>query len=290
MVVPFPPGGTSDSVARLLAKGMGDRLGQPVIVENKGGGGTIIGTDSVARSAPDGYTLLWMTPPFAINHTLYKKLPYKTLEDITVVADIVEVPLVLIVRNDSKLQSIADIVDVSRKEPGKLTYASSGIGGTPHLATSMFASAKNIAFTHVPYQGSSPAVMAMLGGQTDMVFDTLFLTYPQVTAGKARALAQTGAQRSELLPDVPTMAEAGLPGYQATSWMSLGAPSGIPASILRRLSEAARDTVASTSFSQPLVQQGVVMVKRSQADAQARVSQEVAKWGEIVHQSGATAQ
>lgn len=288
LVVPFPAGGTSDSVARLLAKGMGERLGQPIVVENKGGGGTIIGTDAVARSSPDGYTLLWMTPPFAINDTLYKKIPYKTLEDFTMVVDVVEAPVVIIVRKDSPLKSVNDIVEISKKEPGKLTYASSGVGGTPHLATAMFTNMKNIKMTHVPYQGSAPAVMSTLAGQTDLVFDTIFLAMQQINAGKARALAQAGKIRSKFLADIPTLEEAGWPGYEATSWMSVGAPAGTPREIIDILHKAAQETINSADFQKPLMDQGLVIVNKGPDVANKRVKQEVAKWGEIVRQSGAT--
>jgi tripartite-type tricarboxylate transporter receptor subunit TctC len=206
------------------------------------------------------------------------------------VTDVVQAPLVLIVRSDSPFHSVSDVVNAAHKEPGKLSYSSSGIGGSPHLATVMFSSMENIKLNHVPYQGSAPSVMSMLSGQTDMVFDTLFLTYPQVKAGKARALAQTGAKRSPLLPDVPTMGEAGLKGYEATSWLSLAVPANTPVDVIQKINLAANEVMKTSAFADPLVDQGMVIVGNTPAEAAAHLRREVTKWSAVVHELGAKAQ
>ncbi|OZI72630.1 Bug family tripartite tricarboxylate transporter substrate binding protein [Bordetella genomosp. 2] len=288
LVVPFPPGGTSDTVARVLAKGMGERLGQSVIVYNQGGGGTIIGTEAVARSAPDGYTLLWMTTPFAINHTLFAKRPYDTFEDFIPVVDVISVPLVLIVPSNSPAKTLQDLIAMAKKAPGKVAYGSSGPGGSPHLATAMFASKAGLQLNHIPYKGSAPAVMDLVAGQTDFVIDTLFLTRSQIEAGKARALAQTGAARSPLLPDVPTMREAGLDDYEASSWLSLAAPAGTPETIVSRLNATANEVLQDDAVRRSLEDQGLVIAGGSPERARTHLRAEVERWGQAVRDSGAT--
>ncbi|WP_407848628.1 tripartite tricarboxylate transporter substrate binding protein [Bordetella petrii] len=288
LVVPFPPGGTSDTVARVLAKGMGERLGQSVIVYNQGGGGTIIGTEAVARSAADGYTLLWMTTPFAINHTLFAKRPYDTFKDFVPVVDVISVPLVLIVPSNSPAKTLQDLIAMAKKAPGKVAYGSSGPGGSPHLATAMFASKAGLQLNHIPYKGSAPAVMDLVAGQTDFVIDTLFLTRPQIEAGKARALAQTGAARSPLLPDVPTMREAGLSDYEASSWLSLAAPAGTPEAIVSRLNATANEVLQDDAVRRSLEEQGLVIAGGSPERARTHLRAEVERWGQAVRDSGAT--
>ena len=289
IVVPFPPGGSSDSVARLLGAGMSQKLGQPVLVDNRGGAGTIIGTDLVAKSPADGYTMLWMATPFAINKTLFKSLPYDTFKDYTPLIDCVAIPLVLVVHPGSPYKTVAELFAGAKKTPGKLSYGSSGLGGSPHLATEMFASGAGIKLVHVPYKGSAPAVQDLLAGQTDLVFDTLFLTLPQIKAGKARALAQTGKTRSPLLPDVPTMAEAGLAGYEATSWLSLALPSGTPADVVAKLNSVAHEVLTAPELRASLLQQGAVVIADTPQEAAARLKVEVERWGKAVRESGATA-
>ncbi len=289
IVVPFPPGGSSDSVARLLANGMKDKLGQPVIVENKAGAGTIIGTEAVARSPADGYTMLWMTTPFAINESLYKQRPYDTFKDFTPLIDVVSNPLVMIVNPKSPANTVKELIALAKKAPGKLSYGSSGNGGSPHLAMEMFKAAAGVDIKHIPYKGSAPAVTDLIGGQTDVVIDTLFLTAPQVTGGKARALAQTGPTRSKLLPDVPTMREAGLAGYEATSWLSLAVPAGTPAAIVSRLNAAANEALQTPAIRDQLVKQGMEVHGGTPDEAAQHLRAEVERWGKAIAASGAKA-
>jgi len=290
LVVPFPPGGTSDSLARVLAKGMSEKLGQPIIVDNRGGGGTVIGTEAVLRAPADGYTLMWATTPLAINDSLLPKLPYDTLKDVVPVVTVAQVPLVLIVPADSPLRTLADLIAKAKAQPGTLTYGSSGNGGSPHLATAMLSSMAEIDLVHIPYKGSAPSVLGLIAGQTDLAFDTLFLTLPQVQSGKARALAQSSDTLSPLLPDVPTVAEAGLKGYKATSWFMLAVRTGTPAEIVERLNKVANEVLADPDLRKDLARQGLQVAGGSIEEAGQHLRGEIEKWGKIVRASGAQAQ
>ncbi|WP_326541103.1 tripartite tricarboxylate transporter substrate binding protein [Pseudorhodoferax sp.] len=287
IIVPFPPGGSSDTIARLLANGMKDKLGQPVLVENKPGAGTIIGTDMVAKGAADGYTLLWMTTPFAINATLFKQLPYDPIKDFTPVSLVTTGPLALIVHPTSPYKTVGELVAAAKKQPGKLTYGSSGNGGSPHLTSEMFKSVAGFDAVHVPYKGSAPSVQDLIAGQTSFVFDTVFLTAPFVQAGRARALAVTGRARAATLPDVPTMVEAGVPGFVATSWLGLAAPSQTPKDVVARLSAAADEVLRNPDIRASLTKQGMDPAGGSPEDAARHVAAEIAWWGKAVRDSGA---
>lgn len=287
IIVPFPPGGSSDTVARVLAAGMKDKLGQTVLVENKGGAGTVIGTEMVAKSPGDGTTLLWMATPFAINATLFKQLPYDTLKDFTPVIVATTGPLALIVHPSSPYRTVGDLVAAAKKNPGQLTYGSSGNGGSPHLATEMFKHVAGFTAVHVPYKGSAPAVQDLIAGQTSFVFDTVFLTAPFVQAGKARALAQTGRTRAAALPDVPTMVEAGVPNFVATSWLGLAAPSSTPKAVVARINAAANEVLRQPDVLSSLARQGMEPAGGSPEDAARHLKAEIAWWGKAVQDSGA---
>lgn len=287
LIVPFPPGGTADVIARLIAGNLKDTLGQPVIVDNKGGGGTIIGTDFVAKSPADGYTLLWATTPFAINHSLYPNRPYDTFRDFVSVVDVVSMPLVLIVPPSSPAKSVRELVDLSKKSPGTLSYGSSGNGGSPHLAMELFKSASGADIRHVPYRGSAPALTDLLGGQTDAMMDTVFLVTPHVHSGKARALAQTGIRRSSYLPDVPTMREAGFPGYEVGSWLGIAAPAHTPAQTVHKLNAAVNEVLKSPAIRAELEKQGLEIIAGTPEDAARHLKSEVENFAKVVQSSGA---
>ena len=240
LIVPFPPGGSSDYMGRVVANGLKDELGQTAIIENKGGAGTLLGTEAVARADPDGYTLLATATPFAINATLVKTVNFDTVKSFDPVVFTGAIPLVLLVNEKSPWRSLNDLVEAAKAKPGVYTYGSSGNGGSPHLATSMIEAATGIQLMHIPYKGSAPAVADLLAGQTDLVIDTVFLGAPHVKSGRLRALAQLGPQRSVLLPDVPTMQELGYKDFSAVSWFGIFAPAGTPPAIQTAIADAYR--------------------------------------------------
>lgn len=288
IVVPFPAGGGSDIVARLMAKGMQANLGQPVLIENKGGAGTVIGTEAVAKSPGDGYTMLWMATPFYINATLVKKLPYDTLTDLTPVVDIVSGPLALVVNPSSPWKTLEDLVSAAKQAPGKLSYGSSGSGGSPHIATEMLAVAAGAKFTHVPYRGSAPAMNDLLAGQTQFQLDTITLLKPHIDAGKLRALAITGKKRDASLPNVPTISESGYAGFEALSSMSLAVPSSTPPDIVKRLNAAAMHALADKETRESLNSRGWDIIGNSADEARQRLTTEIERWGKAVRASGAS--
>ncbi|WP_454873947.1 tripartite tricarboxylate transporter substrate binding protein [Paraburkholderia xenovorans] len=288
MIVPFVPGGASDNLARALAAELTRKLGQNAIIENKPGAGTVIGSQYVAHAEPDGYTLLWATAPLAINASLMKHLPYDTLKDLVAVVDVASSPEVLVVSKSRNISTLAQLIDSAKKNPGKLTYGSSGIGGSPHLATVMFANDADIKLTHVPYQGSAPAVTAAMSGQVDMVIDTFLTCLPGITAGTLVPLAQTETKRSSLLPNVPTMQEAGMKGYQASAWFSLLAPSRVPKPIIEKLNKAVNEIIQQPKFQQLFAKQGIDMVGGTADAAEAHLRGEVKRWQTAVKESGAS--
>ncbi|CAG2153232.1 tripartite tricarboxylate transporter substrate binding protein [Cupriavidus numazuensis] len=288
VVVPFPAGGTTDQVARIVTGKMRDQLGQPLIIDNKGGAGTVIGTHDVVHSAPDGYTLLWTATPLAINASLVRKLPFDTVRDLTMVGNVAAVPLVLIVPPSSPYKTIQSLVLAARAKPNSLSYGSSGVGGSAHLATAMFLADAGIKMNHVPYKGSAPAVNDLISGHVDAMFDTLFLTRPYVEAGKARALAQTGAIRSPLLPDVPTLQESGYKNFVVESWHVVAVPAATPPAIVQKLNVALVAALQSQDVRDALVKQGLDIRSNSPAEANRYFKSEVARWAKAVSTSGAT--
>ncbi|MDF3883023.1 tripartite tricarboxylate transporter substrate binding protein [Cupriavidus basilensis] len=288
VIVPFPAGGTTDQVARIVAGKMREQLGQPLIVDNKGGAGTVIGTQDVAHSPPDGYTLLWTATPLAINASLVKKLPFDTLRDLTMVGNVAAVPLVLIVPPSSPYKTVQSLIQAARDKPNSLSYGSSGVGGSAHLATAMFLSDAGIRMNHVPYKGSAPAVSDLIGGHVDVVFDTLFLTRPYIQAGKARALAQTGSARSPLLPDVPTLQEAGYKNLVVESWHVVAAPAATPPAVVQKLNAALVVALRTQEVKDALVKQGLDIRANTPAEANRYFKSEVDRWAKAVSASGAS--
>lgn len=285
LVVPFPPGGSSDNAARIVANGLAQKLGKPVIVENRGGAGTVPGTQSVASSEPDGYTLLLASTPLAINQTLYSRFPV-AFRDIVPVSVVASIPLVMIVHPSSKANTVSELIQLAKNRNGELTYGSSGNGGSPQLSMEMFQRATGTKFVHVPYKGSAPAVLDLVAGQTDVVVDTVFTTKPQVEAGKARALAQLGAIRSKLLPNVPTLQEQGLAGFDVSSWFLLAAPGKTPPAILDKLNVAVSEMLASKAVQETLDKQGFDPIGGSREDAEKFLRQQIERFGAAVKSAG----
>jgi tripartite-type tricarboxylate transporter receptor subunit TctC len=289
IIVPFAPGGGTDAITRALGTGLSQALGQPVIVDNKPGAGTIIGSDAVAKSAPDGYTLVMATFAHAVNPSLQPKMPYDTDKAFAPVALIGISPNVLVVRADQPYKTVADVLAAARARPGKLTFASQGNGTSAHLAGELFKSLAKVDITHVPYRGAGPAMTDLLGGQVDMMFATAAAARPFVSAGKMRALAVTTAQRSPAYADVPTLAEAGVAGYAAESWYGLYAAAGTPKDVIARLNDAVRRAVKVEAFVKQTQQEGLALKVGAPEELDRYVRAEEARWRKVVKDANITA-
>jgi tripartite-type tricarboxylate transporter receptor subunit TctC len=288
LVVPFAAGGGTDVIARVLGAGIGAELHQSVIVENKPGAGTIIGSDYVAKSAPDGYTLLMATFAHAVNPSLQPKLPYDQAKAFAPLSLVGRSPNVLVVRSDRDFKSVADVLAFARANPGKLSYGSFGNGTSAHLAGELFKRLAKVDLTHVPYRGSAPALTDLLGGQIDLMFTTAASVAPYVASGKLRALAVTSPQRSPAMPSVPTVAESGVPGYVAESWYGLYAPAGTPADVVARLNAAIRKSAASETFRKRIADEGIVVIASPPEELARYVAAEEARWGQLVREAHIT--
>lgn len=286
LVVPFPAGGGTDVMARALAEGLQRELAQTVIVENKAGAGTVIGNDLVAKSPPDGHTLLLTTSAIAIVPSLYPKLPYASATALVPVILLGVAPNVAVVRADSPIRSARDLLVQAQAHPGRLTYGSAGNGTTTHLAAELLKRMGRLSVTHVPYRGASPAITDLLAGQVDLMFGTLPSVAPFIKSGKLRALAVTGAVRSPLLPDVPTFAEAGVPGYAADVLYGVFTTGGTPAAVIDRLSAAARIASRSEGFQRRAEAEGLVLTPQPPAEAARLQQAEEAKWRQLIQAAG----
>lgn len=288
LVVPYPPGGPTDIVARVVAQGLGDELKQTIIVDNRSGAGGNIGADMVAKAAPDGYMLLLATTAHAINMSLFKNLNYDTRKSFAPVTLLTSGPLVIVTRPDLPANNVRELIALAKSTPGKLTFASSGNGQSTHLAAELFGAMAGVRMVHVPYRGSAPALTDVMGGQADIMFDTMLSSMPYVNGGKLKALAVTGAASSPAAPNVPTVAEAGLPGYEATAWNGLLAPAGTPASVVERLNSALQKVLGRADIQQKFAAQGFAPAWKTPADTARFLDVEVEKWAGVVKTSGAT--
>ena len=288
MVVPLSPGGFADVPGRILAARLSSSLGYNVFVENRPGAGGTIGADFVAKSAPDGYTLLFTGTPHVISAWVYKKLPYDPLKDFEPVALVASGPYVLVVNPQLPVHSIRELIAAAKAQPGKIDYASSGNGSAQHLVSALFASMAGIELNHVPYKGSGPAMQDLLGGQVKVSFAGIPNVLPHVKAGRLRALAVSTPQRSPDLPDVPTAAEAGVPGYQATLWLNLAAPAGTPGEIVQRLYAETAKALQDAELQQSFRAAGVEASPMSPQELAGFMRAEYEKWGKVVRDTGAT--
>lgn len=291
IVNPFPPGGSVDVMARILAQKLGDNFGQQVIVENRAGAGGNTGAESVAKSEPDGYTLLFTAPgPLVINQTLYTKgLPYDPTRDFAPVALFAVAPIVLMVHPGLRAQSVQELIALARKQPGTISFASAGNGSTNHLAGEMFKSMGKIDIVHVPYRGAGPAMNDLIGGHVQMFFDLLPVSLPQIKAGKVRALGNAGSNRPGALPNLPTIAEQGLTGFDAASWVGLVAPAKTPAPVLTKLSEEVAQVLKAPDVVARIHELGSEPGHVVGRDFGAFMQAETAKWAEVIRTSGAKA-
>lgn len=286
LIVPFPPGGGTDLIARQLAEGMTRDLGQTVVVENRGGGSTIIGTEAVAKAPADGYTVLLATFAHAVNPALHRKLPYSTFEAFAPVALIGRSPNVLVVSPKAPFQSVQDLLAYARAHPGKLTFGSYGNGTSAHLAGEMFKSLAHVSMMHVPYRGSGPALTDLMGGQIDIMFSTVSSVSQLVKSGQLRALAVTSAQRSPSHPDWPAVAESGVPGYVVESWYGVYAPAGTPPDIIARLNTSLKQAVQAPGFRRNVEEEGLVLDVQEPAQLDRFVRAEADRWSRIVKEAG----
>jgi tripartite-type tricarboxylate transporter receptor subunit TctC len=286
IVVPFAPGGGTDVVARTLAQEMTRDLGVTVMIENKPGAGTIIGTQAVAASDPDGYTLLMGTFANAVNPSLNAKLPYDPHKDFTPVALVARSFNVVVVNPKSPIKSIADLIAAAKADPDKLSYGTFGIGTSAHLAGELFKSLAKVQLTTVNYKGAAPAITDLIGGQIQVMFTTVASAAALIEAGQLRALAVTSKERSPAFPDLPTVAEAGVPGYAAESWYGLFAPARTPADIVERLNKSAATAVQSEAFKKLGVNEGLVMVARPPQEFDRYVRGEEERWRKVIEDAG----
>jgi len=284
IIVPFSPGGGTDLIARTLGNLMSTDLGQPVLIENKPGASTIIGTDALAKSPPDGYSMVMATIAHAVNPSIQSKLPYAQDSAFAPITLIGRSPNVLVVAENSPFKTIQDVMNAARSNPGKLSFASQGAGTSAHLAGELFNYLAKIDITHIPYKGAGPALTDLLGGQVDMMFATASAVGGFITGGKLRALAVTTSERSPtpLLAKVPTVAESGLPGYVAESWYGLFVPAGTPESIVIRLNAAAKKAAQSDTFKQKIEKEGLIVSAGTPEAFERYVKAEEVRWRNVV--------
>jgi tripartite-type tricarboxylate transporter receptor subunit TctC len=282
-VVPYAAGGSADTRMRLLARKLSDKLGQPIVIENKGGAGGVIGTDIIAKAAPDGYTIgSGNLAPLAVNVSLMRKLPYDPIKDIEPVILIENSPLVLSVPTDSPIKTVKDVITLAKKEPGKLNYGSSGVGGAHHLSGAMLGEEAQIDIVHVPYKGGAPASADLMAGHLSMMFEMGYAAMPSIQTGKVRPIAVSSIKRLPLLPDVPTMDESGLPGFESYNWQGIVGPAGLPAPIIAKLNQAFNEIIADPDVQRAMFETGSQPVGGSPEAFKKFILSETAKWAKVV--------
>src|SRR6185295_10671104 len=289
-IMAYPPAGSSDVLARPIANEMTKGLGQPVLLEYKPGAGSTIGADYTAKSAPDGYTIVLLLTAHAVNATLMPKLPYDTLKDFTPITLAAVAPLVVEVNAQSPITTLRELIDAAKASKGKLNYASAGPGNTSHLSVELFKMKLGIDMTHVPYKGSGPAITAILGREVDLMFDAIGSSLPQIQAGKFRAIAVTTTKRAGVLPDVPTVQEAGVPDYDVSVWYGVFAAAGTPAPIVQKLNAEFIRAMNVPDVKKVIESSGYQVVGSTPAQLDAHVRSEIARWGTVVKAANVTPQ
>ena len=290
IVVPFGPGGPADVYARVVGQELTEALKQQFVIDNKPGAGAVIGTDVVAKAAPDGYTLLMMSNTHTTNETLLAKKPYTLMKDLTPVAPVNSSDLVMVVHPSVPAKTLAEFIALAKKEPGKLAYASSGPGTPYHMAGELFKAMTGTDILHVPHKSSGEARNDVMGGHVQMMFDAITTMKGSIDAGHVRALGTTADKRSEILPNVPTVAEAGVPGYEATIWLGIMAPAGTPKEIVDKLNAEIGKVLAKPAIREAWARQGAVPMTMTPAEFGAFLQRDIDKWAKVVQVSGAKVQ
>jgi tripartite-type tricarboxylate transporter receptor subunit TctC len=282
LIVPFPPGGPNDIIARVVGAKLAELIGQPVVIDNRGGAGGVLGTDAVAKAEPDGYTIaITSAGALAISKSLQEKLPYDTLKDLKPVTLVAKVPELLVVANNVPAQSMPELLTLAKAKPGQLNFASTGPGSMPHLAGELFRTSAGIDIVHVPYKGAAPAVNDIVGQQVQMVFLDIPVLLPQVQAGKVRPIAIGSRERVPSLPNVPTTAEVGLPQIEAENWYGMVAPAATPAAVIAKLHRATAEALKSPEVKDKLSAQGAILVGNTPQEFAAYIQSEIDKWGKV---------
>jgi tripartite-type tricarboxylate transporter receptor subunit TctC len=286
LVVPYAVGGSADVYGRVLAAKLSETLGHPVVVENRPGGGAVVGTDAVAKSAPDGYTILMMSNTHAVNETLIPKKPYELMRDLAPVTGVNYQDLLLVVHPSVAAKDVKELIALAKKSPGKLNYASSGPGTPYHMAGELFKYMAGVDIVHIPHKGSDQARTAVLGHQVDMMFDAISTMVGQVHAGKLKAIATTGKNRSTVTPDVPTVAESGVAGYEAPIWLGLMAPAATPKPIIEKLNAEVVKVLQSPDIRQTWAKQGTLPMPMKPDEFERFLRADIEKWGKLVRATG----
>lgn len=287
IVVPFPPGGGTDIVARILTQKLSESFGANFVIDNRAGAGGSIGTEMVAKAPPDGYTLGIVSGSHAINPSLYSKLPFDAVRDFAPVTMLVSGPGLLVVHPSLPVKTVKELIALAKGKPGQLNYASAGNGTPPHLAGELFKSMAGVDMVHVPYKGNTPAFVDLISGQVSLSFPTIPSALPHVQAGRLRALAVTSRKRSAVMPQLPTIAESGLPGYDTSSWFGMLAPAGTPREIVRKLQQESAKVLQLRDVREKLLSQGLEPAGSTPEEFAATIESEIAKWAKVVKASGA---
>ena len=286
LIVPSAPGGGADVTARIFAPGLSELLRQPVVIENRAGAGTMIGGEAVARAAPDGYTLLLATAPLSINPAMYKKVPYDATRDFAHIAQVVALPNLLVAHPSVPAKNIRELIAFAKTRPGQLSFASAGIGTAPHLFFELFLDMTSLKIAHVPYKGAGQGVIDVMSGQVQLMSPTIFAALPHLRTGRLRGLGVTTAKRVAGVPEIPTIAEAGVPGFEASNWFGVSAPANTPRTITQLLSASIARVLQQSEIRARIVEDGAEPVGNSPDEFTAYVKSETVKWGKVARRAG----
>ncbi len=289
LIVPFPPGGSNDIIARVIGQQLGDRLGKPLVIDNRGGAGGLVGTETAVHAQPDGYTLLIISVAYSYNPAIYR-LPYDPVKAIAPIGQLGTGPNALVVHPSVAAKSVKELIALAKAKPGQLNYATAGIGSFQHLSSEMFRIMSGANIVHIPYKGGAPAMLAVIGGQAQISIGSLLQELPHIRSGKMRALGTGGAKRSPALPDVPTIAEGGVPGYEANTWRGIVAPAATPQAIIKKVNAEIAAILATPETQKWFLSEGGEAVSRTPDEFRKWILSEMAKWGKVVKQAGIKAE